>query len=169
LIFELELVQQRIQSSAVSKPFVINVANSAREFLLTEGTDFRYGARPLKRAIERLLVQPLSNLMASGQIHGCDRIRATRDDGSPSITFFREVDDWEMWLFGVPDCLNSAGLICRRAYPKASAEVIADSQRVRYLVELESASARFLSDELLKRLSRRICEPKTAFFFRSEP
>jgi ATP-dependent Clp protease ATP-binding subunit ClpB len=46
---ELEFVQQRIQSSGVSKPFFINVTDSAREFLLTEGTDFRYGARPLKR------------------------------------------------------------------------------------------------------------------------
>ena len=41
---------------------------SAKEFLLSEGTDVRYGARPLKRAIERLLVHPLSNLMATGQI-----------------------------------------------------------------------------------------------------
>jgi ATP-dependent Clp protease ATP-binding subunit ClpB len=49
LDIELEFVQQRIQSSGVSEPFFINVTDSAREFLLTEGTDFRYGARPLKR------------------------------------------------------------------------------------------------------------------------
>jgi len=40
----------------------MNVTDGAREFLLMEGTDFRYVARHLKRAIERLLVQPLSNL-----------------------------------------------------------------------------------------------------------
>jgi ATP-dependent Clp protease ATP-binding subunit ClpB len=93
---ELELVQERIQSSSVRKAFFIQVANSAREFLLTEGTDVRYGARPLKRAIERLLVQPLSNLMATGQIHSCDRIRITRNDGSASLTFFREADEREV-------------------------------------------------------------------------
>src|SRR5947199_4237053 len=54
---ELEIVQQRIQAAAANKPFVVNVTNTAREFLLVEGTDFRYGARHLKRAIERLLVQ----------------------------------------------------------------------------------------------------------------
>jgi ATP-dependent Clp protease ATP-binding subunit ClpA len=69
---ELEIVQRRIQTAAASKPFVVNVTDTAREFLLVEGTDFRYGARHLKRAIERLLVQPLSNLMASGQIHRGD-------------------------------------------------------------------------------------------------
>lgn len=94
---ELDLVQQRIQTSAVTKPFFINVTDSAREFLLTEGTDFRYGARPLKRAIERLFVQPLSNLMATGQVHSCDHIRVTHYDNSTSLMFFRETDAWEVW------------------------------------------------------------------------
>src|SRR6478736_2387826 len=84
---ELERVQQRVQSAAGGKPFFINVTGSARKFLLTEGIDPRYGARPLKRAIERLLVQPLSNLMASGQIQHHDRIRVTHNGESPSLTF----------------------------------------------------------------------------------
>jgi hypothetical protein len=36
--------------------------------LLKEGLDFKYGARHLKRAVERFLVYPLSNLVATGQI-----------------------------------------------------------------------------------------------------
>ncbi len=94
---ELELVQQRIQAAAASKPFFINVTDSARKFLLAEGIDLRYGARPLKRAIERLLVQPLSNLMATGQIQCHDRIQITHSDESPSLTFFRETDAWQTW------------------------------------------------------------------------
>ena len=50
----------------------MNVTDSARDFLLMEGTDIRYGARPLKRAIERLLVQPISNLIVTGQIRQSD-------------------------------------------------------------------------------------------------
>jgi ATP-dependent Clp protease ATP-binding subunit ClpB len=57
---ELELVQQRVQAATASKPFFINVTDSARKLLLAEGIDLRYGG-PLKRAIERLLVQLLSN------------------------------------------------------------------------------------------------------------
>jgi ATP-dependent Clp protease ATP-binding subunit ClpB len=94
---ELERVQQRVQTASAGKPFLINVTGSARKFLLTEGTDLRYGARPLKRAIERLLVHPLSNLMASGQIQRHDRIRITHSGESPSLTFFRETDAWETW------------------------------------------------------------------------
>jgi ATP-dependent Clp protease ATP-binding subunit ClpB len=92
---ELERVQQRVQTASAGKPFLINVTSSARKFLLTEGIDLRYGARPLKRAIERLLVHPLSNLMASGQIQHHDRIRVTHNGQSPSITFFRETDAGE--------------------------------------------------------------------------
>jgi ATP-dependent Clp protease ATP-binding subunit ClpB len=94
---ELEMVQQRIQTAAASKPFQVNVTGSAREFLLMEGTDFRYGARPLKRAIERLLVQPLSNLLATDQIHRGDCIRVTHSNGSPLLTFFREAGTVEAW------------------------------------------------------------------------
>jgi ATP-dependent Clp protease ATP-binding subunit ClpB len=94
---ELERVQQRVQTASAGKPFLINVTSSARKFLLIEGIDLRYGARPLKRAIERLIVHPLSNLMASGQIQHDDRIRVTHNGESPSLTFFRETDTWETW------------------------------------------------------------------------
>jgi len=87
---ELEMVQARIQNAAPDKPFGLNVTDSAREFVLTEGTDSRYGARHLKRAIERLIVYPLSNLVASGQIHRGDRIRVSRSEGSLTLLFFNE-------------------------------------------------------------------------------
>ncbi len=93
---ELEMVQQRIQTAAASKPFQVNVTDAAREFLLVEGTDLRYGARHLKRAIERLLVQPLSCLMASGQIRRGDCIRVSHEHGSAGLLFGRELE-------GMPD------------------------------------------------------------------
>jgi ATP-dependent Clp protease ATP-binding subunit ClpB len=93
---ELKMVQQRIQASAAS-PFRVNVTETAKEFLLEEGTDFRYGARHLKRAIERLLVQPLSNLIASGQIHWGDCIRVSHQDGSDALMFGREPEAVEAW------------------------------------------------------------------------
>ena len=94
---ELELVQERIQTAAESKPFLVNVTDSAREFLLVEGTDFRYGARQLKRAIERLLVQPLSNLMASGQIRRGDCICVSHEEGSDALLFGREPEAMPVW------------------------------------------------------------------------
>ena len=94
---ELEMVQQRVQTAAASRPFLVNVTDSAKEFLLMEGTDLRYGARHLKRAIERLLVQPLSNLMASGQIHCGDCIRVSHEEGSAAFLFGREREAVQAW------------------------------------------------------------------------
>jgi ATP-dependent Clp protease ATP-binding subunit ClpA len=94
---ELEMVQQRLQAAAASKPLFVDVTDTAREFLLMEGTDLRYGARHLKRAIERLLVQPLSNLIASGQIHRGDCIQVTHEDGSAALTFGREPETAQAW------------------------------------------------------------------------
>jgi len=92
---EIERVQQRIDAAAAAEPFLIQLTDSAREFLLIEGTDARYGARHLKRAIERLLVQPLSNLIVTGQIHHHDCIGVTHIQESPSLIFFRESDAFE--------------------------------------------------------------------------
>jgi ATP-dependent Clp protease ATP-binding subunit ClpB len=94
---ELEMVQQRVQTAAASKPFLLRVTDSAREFLLLEGTDFRYGARHLKRAIERLLVQPLSNLMTSSQIRRGDCIRVSHEAGSADLLFGRETGVEQAW------------------------------------------------------------------------
>jgi ATP-dependent Clp protease ATP-binding subunit ClpA len=94
---ELEMVQQRIQIAAASKPFLLYVTDSAKDFLLREGTDFRYGARHLKRALERLLVHPLSNLIASGQIHRGDCIRVSHENGSGVLLFRREPEAVQAW------------------------------------------------------------------------
>jgi ATP-dependent Clp protease ATP-binding subunit ClpA len=51
----------------------------------------------LKRTIERLLVQPLSNLMASGQIHSGDCIRVSHEDGSAALVFGREPETAQAW------------------------------------------------------------------------
>lgn len=67
LEIELSAVQDRILKGSGEK-FVFTCTDAAKNFLLEEGIDFKYGARHLKRAIERFLVYPLSNLIATGQV-----------------------------------------------------------------------------------------------------
>jgi ATP-dependent Clp protease ATP-binding subunit ClpA len=89
---ELNMVQQRIFNSANGAPFVFSLTDSAKDFLLREGTDVKYGARHLKRAIERNLVHPLSNLIATEQVRGGDLLRVDFD-GVCRLTFFKEAED----------------------------------------------------------------------------
>ena len=72
---ELRGVQNRILESSQNRPFLLRVSTGVKDFLLEEGWDSRYGARHLKRAIERHIVYPLSSLMATGQIGSGDEVR----------------------------------------------------------------------------------------------
>jgi ATP-dependent Clp protease ATP-binding subunit ClpB len=104
LAIELDSVQQRIINSANGARFVLLLTDSARDFLLREGTDMKYGARHLKRAIERNLVQPLSNLIATGQLHGGDLIRVGFDSAANRLTFFKEAED--MPAYAIREMVN---------------------------------------------------------------
>jgi len=90
---ELNILQQRIFNSPSGAPFVFSVTDAARDQLLREGTDMKYGARHLKRAIDRSLVHPLSNLIATDQIRGGDLIRVDYDAAQSRMTFFKEAED----------------------------------------------------------------------------
>jgi len=93
LNLELNLLQQRIFSSSTPTPFFFALTGTAKEFLLREGTDLKYGARHLRRAMERELVNPLSNLIASGQVRGGDLVSVDFDSSSNSLVFFKEAEN----------------------------------------------------------------------------
>ena len=92
LDIELNMVQQRIFNTAPDKSFVFKTSEEARDFLLQEGTDLKYGARHLKRAIERLLVQPMSNLIATDQVRGGDCVYVDFDPEAKALTFIKEAE-----------------------------------------------------------------------------
>jgi len=92
LDIELNLVQQRIFNTSNDRAFVFTVSDSSKDFLLEQGTDLKYGARHLKRAIERLLVQPMSNLIATDQVRGGDWIRVDYNDSTRALRFAREAE-----------------------------------------------------------------------------
>jgi ATP-dependent Clp protease ATP-binding subunit ClpB len=86
---ELKSVQDRITESAGTK-FIFECSEGASEFLLKEGIDLKYGARHLKRAIERFLVYPLSNLVATQQIETGDLVRIDYDEEGDKLTFSKQ-------------------------------------------------------------------------------
>jgi len=92
LDIELNLVQQRIFNSPSDRAFVFTLSDNSKDYLLNEGTDMKYGARHLKRAIERLLVQPMSNLIATDQVRGGDWIRVDFDQANKNLSFAREAE-----------------------------------------------------------------------------
>jgi ATP-dependent Clp protease ATP-binding subunit ClpA len=90
LDIELSRVQERILNSASGRQFVFRCTHSARELLLEEGTDAKSGARHLKRAIERHLVFPLSNLMATGQVRLGDLVTVDYSASTSKMSFQKD-------------------------------------------------------------------------------
>jgi ATP-dependent Clp protease ATP-binding subunit ClpB len=86
LELELQAVQERIMRSAGTK-FVFNCSDAAKDMLLKEGIDFKYGARHLKRAIERFLVYPLSNLVATEQVGLGDLVYVDLSESGKKLIF----------------------------------------------------------------------------------
>ena len=110
LNLELNLLQQRIFSSSTPTPFFFALTVTAKEFLLREGTDLKYGARHLRRAMERELVNPLSNLIASGQVRGGDLVSVDFDPAGNSLLFFKEAENVpEHAVFKLWDLAGSDG------------------------------------------------------------
>ncbi len=100
LDIELTSVQDRITESAGTK-FIFECTNEAKEFLLSEGIDLKYGARHLKRAVERFLVYALSNLVATQQVETGDFVMVDFDPETEVLTFTKQ--SGKMIIADVPD------------------------------------------------------------------
>lgn len=86
LDLELDLLQRRILSTGRSA-FILKCSDEAKEFLLKEGFDRRYGARPLKRAIERHILVPVSNMISTGQLSTGDIMLVDVNDVRKELCF----------------------------------------------------------------------------------
>jgi len=92
LEIELSNVQRRVLDTA-TRPFLFRITEEGRAFLLQEGTDQRYGARHLKRAIERYVVHPIARLLATAQVHQGDVLVIDRNPVDKVLTFSREPEE----------------------------------------------------------------------------
>jgi len=91
LEIELGMVQRRVLGTAKGR-FLFRVLPAAREFLLREGTDLKYGARHLKRAIERHVVCPLATLLATDQVSLGDVLSINWSGNEPRLVFSKEAE-----------------------------------------------------------------------------
>jgi ATP-dependent Clp protease ATP-binding subunit ClpB len=90
-VLEIELgqVQKRLLDSTTGH-FLFRVTSEGRQFLLQEGTDQRYGARHLKRAIERYVVSPFARLLATAQVRPGDVLLIDRHPGEKGLAFVKD-------------------------------------------------------------------------------
>jgi len=80
---------KRVEKLLADRKLTIEVTPAAKQLLVAEGYDPVYGARPLKRAIQRLLQNPLAVSVLEGAFAEGDRIRVDRAKDGNSLTFER--------------------------------------------------------------------------------
>jgi ATP-dependent Clp protease ATP-binding subunit ClpB len=74
----LQGVERRLAESRIS----LEVTDAARAFVAREGYDPQYGARPLRRAIQRSIENPLAKKLLAGEFSAGDTIRIDEREGS---------------------------------------------------------------------------------------
>ena len=104
LDLELHAVQRRLHTQKGPR-FRFECSENARDLLLKEGTDARYGARHLKRAIERRIVVPLAGLIASNQVGSGDLVEIDVDRDTGQLIFTRTAD-----VVAVPEVAPAAAM-----------------------------------------------------------
>ena len=82
-----ELQLRRVEELLSERKIKLRVSDSARELIAQEGYDPAYGARPLKRAIQRLLQNPLALRLLEGEFGEGDVVEVTRAPGSLQLEF----------------------------------------------------------------------------------
>jgi len=130
LDIELGRVQQRVLDTAKGQ-FLFRVTEAGRDFLLQEGTDQRYGARHLKRAIERHVVYPLANLLATDQVSLGDLVRIDWDESHEGLTFVREGEGAIVHSASARAAAAAAGEAKDGKTADAPAEAVAEERKSR--------------------------------------
>ena len=82
-----ELQMRRLLKQLEEKKIALHLTSAAKTLLFREGYDPAYGARPMKRAIQRLIQDPLALKILDGEVHGGDTVAVDADPKKDEMTF----------------------------------------------------------------------------------
>jgi len=91
-----DLMLERVADQARAQGLELEVSEEGRALLAHQGYDPSYGARPLRRAIQRLIEDPLAEQMLSGTFRDGDRVRAEVEDDQIVFVRVHETDSLEL-------------------------------------------------------------------------
>jgi ATP-dependent Clp protease ATP-binding subunit ClpC len=82
-----DLEVSKVTARVKTKGIALDLTPEAREVIIEQGYDPSYGARPMRRAVERLMEDPLAEHLLRGDIHDGDTVEIRRDDSGKSLSF----------------------------------------------------------------------------------
>jgi len=82
-----DLMLSKTQAILANKNIQIHLSQEAKEFLLAQGTDLSYGARPLRRAIQRYVEDELSERILRSELNDGQKVEITRNEETNQLVF----------------------------------------------------------------------------------
>jgi ATP-dependent Clp protease ATP-binding subunit ClpB len=82
-----DLQLKRLEQLLAERKLSLEVTDAAKELIAEEGYDPAYGARPLKRAIQRLVQNPLAIRVLEGEFEDAETVVVDREEGSGHLSF----------------------------------------------------------------------------------
>jgi ATP-dependent Clp protease ATP-binding subunit ClpC len=86
----IEILLKDLYKRLEAQNIEFEITEEAREFILEKGYNPEHGARPLKRAIQKYLEDPLSEKLLNGEITRSEQLRITAEPGAEALTFEAE-------------------------------------------------------------------------------
>jgi ATP-dependent Clp protease ATP-binding subunit ClpC len=85
-----DLEVSKVVARLKNKKIAVTLDEKAREFLMKEGFDPQYGARPMRRAVEKNIEDPLAEQLLRGDVKEGDKVIATYDEETKKLMFTTE-------------------------------------------------------------------------------
>ncbi|HYW79382.1 MAG TPA: NDP-hexose 4-ketoreductase, partial [Thermoguttaceae bacterium] len=92
-VIHLELA--KVRERLLERGLALTLSDEAKEFLIKKGSNLDFGARPLRRAIENFVEDPLSEELLKGEFQGKDKIRVSVKEvgGKKQLVFESSTSD----------------------------------------------------------------------------
>ena len=85
-----DIQMEQVRKRMAERKIEIELTDAAKEYLVNEGYDATYGARPLKRTIQRLILDPLALQVLEGKFADGDTVVVDLDAARGKIVFYKE-------------------------------------------------------------------------------
>jgi ATP-dependent Clp protease ATP-binding subunit ClpB len=85
-----EIQLERLRARLAERHIALELTDQAREYLAAAGYDPQYGARPLKRAIQKELETPLGKLLLKGEVSDGQKVIVDREGARGALKFVVE-------------------------------------------------------------------------------
>jgi ATP-dependent Clp protease ATP-binding subunit ClpB len=90
VIIDLQL--NKVSSMLAERGVGLEITPEAKELIMTEGYDQAYGARPMRRAIQRLVQNPLALRLLAGDFRAGETVRAEKDGDEGKLKFVKQTE-----------------------------------------------------------------------------